>query len=516
MLNLSTVLDESTKRTPTKTALVCGNERLSYHDVSAMTDRIAAGLQAAGIRQGDRVALSCPNLHWFPLAYFGIIKAGAVVVPLNILLSATEIAYHLRDSGARGYICFEGSTDLPFGPRAMEARQTVDDCELFWLIRSGAGLIEGDGFRDFNGLLEATDRPFHPVVTQADDTVVILYTSGTTGKPKGAELTHTNILLNVIQFARLSQAVPEDNHLITLPLFHTFGQTVQMCGGLYNGNTLVLIPRFDPAVVVETLIREKITVFCGVPTMYWGLLHGVSLDNAQVDAIRSTLRLCGSGGSSLPLEIIRAFEAKFQVPILEGYGLSETSPVASFNQLDRPRKPGSVGLPIWGVDIRIVDDKGHPLAAGEKGEILIRGHNVMKGYLNRSEATAEAIREGWFHSGDVGYQDEDGYLYIVDRVKDMIIRGGYNVYPRELEETLLEHPAVSLAAVVGVPDEQYGEEVKAFVIPKEGAHLNADALKDWCRERMASYKYPRLIEVRATLPMTATGKILKRELKSGQ
>lgn len=512
MLNLAVILEESAKVTPQKEAVVCGSVRLTFKQISDMTNQIARGLLAAGIQPGDRVALSCPNLHFFPLAYFGIVKAGAVVVPLNILLSAQEIAYHLTDSEAKGYICFEGSPELPFGPRGWQAFQATLSCQHFWLIKSGANLVANAGAGDFGLLLKQPADPLD-VVTQADDTVVVLYTSGTTGKPKGAELTHANIFFNVAQFARLSEAVSEDNQLVVLPLFHTFGQTVQMCGSLYNGNKMVLIPRFDPHAVVEAMISEKITVFCGVPTMYWALLHGVEITEQQVQQIRENLRLCGSGGSSLPMEIIKGFESKFQVPILEGYGLSETSPVAAFNLLSHPRKPGSVGLPIWGVDIRVVDLHDNEVPRGEKGEIIIRGHNIMKGYLNRPEATADAIRHGWFHSGDIGIMDNEGYLFIVDRVKDMIIRGGYNVYPRELEETIIQHPAVSLVAVVGVPDDQYGEEVKAFVILNEGAEAGAEELKAWCKERMASYKYPRIIEIRDTLPMTATGKILKRELK---
>ncbi|WP_020406804.1 long-chain-fatty-acid--CoA ligase [Hahella ganghwensis] len=513
MLNLATILDESAKNLPEKEAVVCGDIRLTFAQLRDTTNQIANGLIAAGIQPGDRIALSCPNLHFFPLAYFGIVKAGAVVVPLNILLSSQEIAYHLADSEAKGFICFEGSQELPFGPRGWEAFNNSPHCQHFWLIDSGAALVSDTTVEHFSGLLE-NPATTTDVATQADDTVVVLYTSGTTGKPKGAELTHANIFLNVVQFARLSHAQTEDNQLVVLPLFHTFGQTVQMCGSLYNGNKMVLIPRFEPQAVVDAMLKEKITVFCGVPTMYWALLHNVDISEDQVEQIRSTLRLCGAGGSSLPLEIIKGFEAKFHVPILEGYGLSETSPVASFNLLDKPRKPGSVGMPIWGVDIRIVDTENQELPRGEKGEIIIRGHNVMKGYLNRPDATAEAIRNGWFHSGDIGYMDEEGYIFIVDRVKDMIIRGGYNVYPRELEETILEHPAISLAAVVGIPDDQYGEEVKAFVILNEGSNLTDEELISWCKERMAAFKYPRLVEIRESLPMTATGKILKRELKN--
>ncbi len=513
MLNLAVILEESCKLHPDKEALVCGPQRMTYADLHSKTNSIANGLIAAGIKPGDRIALSCPNLPFFPMFYFGILKAGAVVVPLNILLHDEEVEYHLRDSQAKGYICFEGTNELPLGQHGCQAFQRVPQCEHFWSIASGAGLLEAAEATDAGDLLKAADHDSE-IVTEADDMAVILYTSGTTGKPKGAILSHANIFLNVVQFSRLSHAQRSDNQLITLPLFHSFGQSVQMCCGVYNGNKLVLLPKFEPQTVVDTLVRENITIFCGVPTMYWALLNNAEVDDTALAAIRQTLRLCGSGGSSLPLEILKGFEEKFHVPILEGYGLSETSPVASFNLLDIERKPGSVGVPIWGVNMKIVDLEGNEAPRGEKGEIVIRGHNVMKGYLNRPDATAEAIRNGWFHSGDIGYMDEDGYIFIVDRVKDMIIRGGYNVYPRELEETLLTHPAISLAAVIGIPSTEYGEEIKAFVILKENTVATAEELIDWCKEKMAAYKYPRQIEIREALPMTATGKILKRELKN--
>ena len=520
MLSLAVLVDEAARNHPNKTALVCGDTRLTFSELQTRCNQIAAGLVAAGLSPGDRVALSCPNLPWFPIAYFGIIKAGCTVVPLNILLNASELAYHLEDSEAKAFIAFEGRTDVPIGLAAVDAFRQTSACHHLWLIESGQKLVTDavgkDDIASHSALLvsapEGSAADSEIVCSEATDTVVILYTSGTTGKPKGAELTHTNILLNAIMFGRLSEAVADDRQLITLPLFHTFGQTVQMCGSLLNGNTMVLVPRFDPRVVVDLMIAEKITVFCGVPTMYWALLNSVEITPQQVENIRSHLRLCGSGGSSLPLEVLKGFEKKFEVPILEGYGLSETSPVACFNLLSHPRKPGSVGLPIWGVEVRIFNQAGEALPANEHGEICIRGHNVMKGYLNKPEATAKALQHGWFRTGDIGYRDEDGYIFIVDRLKDMIIRGGYNVYPREIEEVLLTHPAISLAAVIGVPDDQYGEEVRACVILKAGKQVTPEALSKWSKEHMAGHKYPRQFEIRETLPMTATGKILKREL----
>jgi long-chain acyl-CoA synthetase len=302
--------------------------------------------------------------------------------------------------------------------------------------------------------------------------------------------------------------------LITLPLFHSTAQTCQMNSGLYGGLRLVLLSRFDPAQVLKTIVEEHVGFWIGVPTMYWSLLEHAASANVDVAAIARCLRVCASGGAPMPLEVLQRFEKTFGVRVLEGYGLSETAPVVSFNQLHRPTKPGTVGFPIFGVDVRCVDDNGRPVPVGERGEVVVRGPSVMKGYYNRPEATEEATRHGWFHTGDIGIFDGDGYLSIVDRKKDMILRGGFNVYPRELEEVLLTHPAVSLAAVIGVPDPRMGEEVKAFIVRKPGAAVTEESLVEWCREQFAAYKYPRIIEFRDSLPIGATGKILKRELKS--
>ncbi|MBE3073714.1 MAG: AMP-binding protein, partial [Actinobacteria bacterium] len=364
------------------------------------------------------------------------------------------------------------------------------------------------------------DQPatFETVLGSPDDTAVILYTSGTTGRPKGAELTHANMLLNAIATRDLgldALGVSPYRSLIVLPLFHSFGQTCQMNAGLYHGSTLVLLPRFDPAVVLETMARERIQQFSGVPTMYWALLHCARAQGIDTTAIAGHLRLCSSGGAAMPAELLREFEERFAgVTILEGYGLSETSPVATFNHPDMPRKVGSIGVAIFANEVRVVDVDGHEVTGDGAGEIVIRGHNVMKSYYKKPDATAEAMRGGWFHTGDVGRRDEDGYFFIVDRIKDLIIRGGFNVYPREIEETLMSHPAVSMVAVIGVPDAALGEEIKAFVVLKQDQAVGEVDLVAWCRERMAAYKYPRHVEFRESLPMSATGKILKRELRA--
>jgi long-chain acyl-CoA synthetase len=345
-----------------------------------------------------------------------------------------------------------------------------------------------------------------------DDTAVILYTSGTTGRPKGAELTHFNMFANaMISTDKLFGLGPETVALCALPLFHSFGQTCVMNCVFYAGGTISLIPRFEPVKAFEIMQRDSVSYFAGVPTMYFYLLNHP--DAGKYDL--SSLRYCSSGGAAMPVEVMHAFNGRHGVTILEGYGLSETSPVASFNHLHRAPKPGSIGTPIWGVQMKCVDPEGREVPVGEMGEIAIRGHNVMKGYYKRPEATAEAIRNGWFHSGDLARVDEDGYFFIVDRIKDMILRGGFNVYPREIEEVLYGHPAIAEAAVIGVRDEALGEEVKAVVAFKPGKSASEEELIAYCKERLAAYKYPRSVEVRDTLPKTASGKILKRELVSG-
>jgi long-chain acyl-CoA synthetase len=365
---------------------------------------------------------------------------------------------------------------------------------------------------EFDQLLADQEPVEEPVERTADDTAVVLYTSGTTGQPKGAELTHPNLRQNcTISSRTLAEFTHEDVLLGALPLFHTFGQTCTMNCAVLSGATVTMIPRFDPEKALEVIERDRVTVFQGVPTMYNAMLHANRADSADL----STLRLCMSGGAAIPVELIRAFEEKFDCPILEGYGLSETSPVASFNHPDRERKPGSIGTPIEGVEMQVRSDDGNELPQGEVGEIVIRGHNVMKGYWNRPEASADAIdADGWFRSGDLARVDEDGYFFIVDRKKDMVLRGGYNVYPREVEEVLYEHPAVQEAAVVGIPDDSLGEEVAAAVVVKEGESLDAQELKAFVRERVAAYKHPRKIWFVDELPKGPTGKILKREIEA--
>jgi long-chain acyl-CoA synthetase len=519
-LNLASALEHSAAQLPDRVAVTFGDTHITYAQLDARATSVAAGLLALGIAPGDHVALSCPNVPWFPIAYYGILKAGAVVVPLNVLLKPREIAYHLKDSDAKAMLVFEGTGDLPMAVMAKAACEEAGCPNL--LVMPGATAAAGS----LSGLTLLTDvmrdgmaSGFETRRRRPDDTAVILYTSGTTGHPKGAELTHLNMLLNAMASRDMFQPAMQGGFaqevaLVTLPLFHSTAQTCLMNTGFVGGFRLVLLPRFDPATVLETMRHEQVGFWIGVPTMYWGLLQYIKASGFDPAPVAQHLRLCISGGAAMPLELMRSFEATFGVKILEGYGLSETSPVACFNQLHQPTRPGTVGQPIFGVQVRAVDDQDRFVATGEPGELVIRGPNVMKGYYNRPEPTDDAMRHGWFHTGDIGTIDAEGYVSIVDRKKDMIIRGGFNVYPREIEEVMLTHPAVAQVAVIGVADERLGEEVRAVVVRKAGADVTGQALIDWCRDQMAAYKYPRSIEFRDALPVSATGKILKRELRT--
>ncbi|MFD1933525.1 MULTISPECIES: long-chain-fatty-acid--CoA ligase [Nonomuraea] len=511
MLNLSIVLEDSARTAPDDTAVVFGDLRLPYSMVDTIANQVANLLVARGVGKGDKVALACPNVPYFPFVYFGILKAGATVVPLNVLLQSREIAYHLDDSDAKALFCFEGTPELPLGERGKAGFEAAEGCEHFFVLPATPLATESEYGESIWAALNGMPGEFQTVQTAPEDTAVILYTSGTTGQPKGAELSHQNMLMNAMVSDEMFPRTPGgDIYLAVLPLFHSFGQTVVMNTGFRRRGTLVLMPRFDPGDALGLILKENVTFFAGVPTMFWGLLTKIHAEGGQAP---TTLKLAVAGGASSPVEVLRDFEQTFGIGILEGYGLSETSPVASFNQLGRPTKPGTIGTPIWGVEMRLIDSDWKTIEGEGPGEIAIRGHNIMKGYYNRPEATAEVMNDGWFRTGDIATRDADGYYAIVDRAKDMIIRGGFNVYPREIEEVLMTHPAVSLAAVVGVPHDSHGEEVKAYIILNAGASITADELVAWCKENMAAYKYPRVVEFRENLPMTATGKILKRELR---
>ena len=501
-LNLAVILAESAFATPDKEAVVLHPFRLTYGQIDALSNQVASSLQERGVNPGDRVGIMLPNVPQFVISYFGVLKAGGVVVPMNVLLKAPEVNFYLGDSEAKFLIGWED-----FAGEALKG--APDGVTVFIVNKPGSDLVP-EGSRSFTELMGGDPR-FDMVPTSPDDTAVILYTSGTTGKPKGAELTHFNLYMNCTTSGSLFGFRDDDVGLAVLPLFHSFGQSSVMNVSMRYGGMISLVPRFEIAAVCEAIQREKVTVFSGVPTMFFGLLHDPSVANYDL----SSLRVAVSGGASMPAEVMTTFEKRFGLTILEGYGLSETSPTASFNQSLAERRFGSIGKRIWGVEMTIFDeeDKALPRGKDNVGEIVIRGHNVMKGYYKNPEATAEAFKGGWFHSGDMGYQDEDGFYFIVDRKKELIIRGGFNVYPREIEEVLYQHPAVQEAAVIGVPDERMGEEVSAVVAMKPGQSVSEEDLIAFTKERVAAYKYPRTIRFLASLPKGPTGKILKKELK---
>lgn len=491
MTNLATNLATTAAQQPDKDALRVSGQGVTYAQLHAMAAKVAGALRAAGIEPGDRVAVILPNVPAFPVVYWGILLAGGIVVPMNPLLKAGEIDFFFTNSGARIAFVWPDFVD--------EATKGA--------VNSGTRIVETGpmGPADFEGgepIAEPTPR-------EDDDTAIILYTSGTTGRPKGAELTHRNIHLNATRSAHDIQSMTADDIVMgCLPLFHVFGLVVGLNAATVAGASLALIPRFDPQAAIEVIEKERVTIMQGVPTMYAAILNHPASDG--MDA--SSLRTCASGGSAMPLEVMRSFEDKLGCVILEGYGLSETSPVASFNMPDRERKPGTIGVAIPGCEMRCVDLEGNEVPVGQVGEIAIRGDNVMKGYWNNPEATAEAIPDGWFRTGDLATMDQEGYFTIVDRKKDMILRGGMNVYPREVEEVIYTHPDVLEVAVVGIPDDLLGEQVGAAVALREGASATPEDIIAFAKERIAAYKYPRTVWFVDALPKGPTGKILRREV----
>jgi long-chain acyl-CoA synthetase len=508
-LNLAVLLRESAKlyeSDESRVALSLGDTELTYAQLHAYVRRFAGALEHLGIDRGQNVALLLPNVPHFTIAYFGCHYAGAAVVPLNVLLTADEIVHHLDDSDAVALVTWEA-----LYPQARAAVDRVDRCRHLIVAKPDGGDVAAEpGTHNMTALIGSADPVDDLPATMPDDTAVILYTSGTTGRPKGAELTHFNMFFNAhYAGTQLMDLGPDTVALATLPLFHSFGQTCIQNATIGVGGKVVLLPRFEPEAALELMSRHRVTYFAGVPTMYFALLHCPAASEYDLSA----LQWCLCGGAPMPVEVMNAFDSKYGVSILEGYGLSETSPVASFNVIDRPKKVGSIGQPIRGVEFKLTDAEGRTIETADvPGEIWIKGHNVMKGYYGRADATAEAIRDGWFRTGDVARRDADGYYFIVDRIKDMIIRGGFNVYPREIEEVLYGHPAVAEAAVIGVPHERHGEEVKAVLALKSGATASADEIVAYCKERLAAYKYPRIVQFVDALPKGPTGKILKRAL----
>ncbi|HET7486669.1 MAG TPA: long-chain fatty acid--CoA ligase [Acidimicrobiales bacterium] len=488
-LNLASILSDSAARSRSRTAVVFGDTSLDYGTLDTFARMFAAALGNLGVEPGQPVALVLPNVPHFTVAAFGCHYAGNPVVPLNVLLTPEELAYHLEDSGAVAVVTWELFADKVVsaagGRHVIVARQDLAD------------LAAPDGCLNFTAVVGMAQPVTEAYPTEADDTAVILYTSGTTGRPKGAELTHANLWSNATTIAGVVSLEAETVALVTLPLFHAFGMTVMHNAVLSVGGSLVLLPRFDAGTALSLMARHRVTFLGGVPTTFVALLEAATGDDDL-----SALKWCVSGGAPMPAALMAAVESRFGVTLLEGYGLSETAPVVSFTMPDRPRTPGSIGYPLPGVEICL-----------KEGEICVRGPNLMKGYLRRPEATAEAIVDGWFHTGDIGEVDEHGAYRIMDRKKDLVLRGGFNVYPREVEDVLHRHPAVALAAVVGTPDERYGEEVKAVITLKPGCTAEPREIVAFCRQHLAAYKYPRIVEVRDELPLGPTGKILKTALR---
>jgi long-chain acyl-CoA synthetase len=464
---------------------------LSYGALDQAAQRAAGLLSAYGVKAGDRVGLQMPNVPYFPIVYLGILRLGAVMVPMNPLLKDREVAYHLTDSGAHVMVGWYGFKEALMGGCEAAGVQAIE-------------VVPGE----FEGLLGRAEAIGAITERAREDAAVIVYTSGTTGTPKGALLTHANIFAGAQTGKELINAQPGGVALAALPLFHIFGLNSIMNCTFYSRGMMTLVPRFEPEKVLEVMERDRVTTFGGVPTMYMALLHQPGREQRDV----SSLDICVAGGAPLPVEVLHGFDEAFGTKILEGFGLSETTGMGTFNLPSRERKPGSIGLPVGGTEIKLVDDAGDEVPQGERGEIVMRGPFVMSGYWGRDDATEQAIRDGWFYTGDIGSADEDGYLYVVDRKKDMILRGGYNVYPRELEEVIYGHPDVLEAAVVGVPDAALGEEVGAAISLRPGSTQTAESLQEYLRERVAAYKYPRLIWFLDELPKGPTGKILKREI----
>jgi long-chain acyl-CoA synthetase len=506
--NLATILRESRQAHPDKPLCHVGDRTFSYAEIDRVSGQVAAGLDRLGIGRGDKVAVQLPNLPEFLFSYFGILKAGAVMVPLNPLLRSPEIAYHLQDCEAKLLITFEAAAE-----EALKATQDIPGLLATYVVSLARDAQRFPGTRPFDDLCagpHSAEFGEH-ALTQADDTAVIIYTSGTTGKPKGAELTHFQMFMNCTTFGQLIALRDDDVIPVAQPMFHVFALSGLLNSAVRYGGTLALLSGFEIEAMLDVVANRRCTIFSGIPPMYIALL---SADIGGRDL--SALRVGLSGGSPIPAEVIRAVEAKFPtIVILEGYGLSEAGAPATYNISATERKAGSVGKPVWGVQVKVIDDDGTELSRGPGhiGEIVIRGHNVMKGYYRNPKATAEALRGGWFHTGDLGYRDEDGYLFIVDRKKDLIMRDGNKIYPREVEEALYEHPAISRAAVIGKPGETVGQDVRAFVVPKAGMTLTAEDVIAHCTQRLAAYKHPGEVRIVDSLPVGPTGKVAKKNLR---
>ncbi|MBI2431252.1 MAG: long-chain fatty acid--CoA ligase [Candidatus Hydrogenedentes bacterium] len=504
-LNLADCLEASAELFPERVAAVMDDFRMTYAELAAAARRVANILASKGLQRGEKVAMMLPNTPHFPIIYYGILYAGATVVPLNVALRRREIEYQLDDSGARLLFVWQD-----FLEEAAHAFEQAEQCEHLVVVEPLPKPSHPAMGESFAALFAAAAATFDVAQTLPEETAVIMYTSAITGNLRGAELSHCNLYLNALAVKEyVLHYQPEDAFIAALPLFHSFGQTCMMNAAFIAGSKVLFVPRFDAGKVLEIIPQENITILALVPTMYYFL---VNFRREQEFSLNS-LRLAVTGGSALPLELAREFTARFGIALLEGYGLTETSPVVSFNPSVAENKPGSIGKPIWGCRVRIMREDGSFAAPGEEGEVVVRGHNVMKGYHSKPEATGQTMLGGWFHTGDLGHMDEEGYIFLTGLKKDMLIRAGMNVYPREIEDVLQAHPGILEAAVIGMPDAVRGEEVKAYIVLRRPAALTEKEISTYCREQLASYKCPRRIVVMDKLPRDVAGRLNKKALR---
>ncbi|QGQ44576.1 fatty acid--CoA ligase family protein [Metabacillus sediminilitoris] len=512
-MNLSSRLSQTVKEYGDKPAFIFEGTETSYSQLEGEINKFANRLRELGIKKGDHVAIILGNSPYFVISLYGALKVGATIIPVNPIYTPYEIAYIINNGDVKAVVTLD--LLIPLLENLHERIQMIEH-----IIVCETPLSENKEELDitklsifhkmvsFTKLLSTSSSQFDGPVLEDEDVAVILYTSGTTGKPKGAMLTHKNLYSNAIDTANYLKISKNDVIVTALPMFHVFCLTVALNAPLMNGATLLIVPRFSPQVITHLIKTYHATLFAGVPTMYNFLLQ---YENASQEDVQ-TLRLCISGGASMPVALLKGFEQKYKVIVSEGYGLSEASPVTCFNPLDRPRKPGSIGTSIINVENKVVNELGEECQPNQVGELIVKGPNVMKGYYKMPEETAYTIRDGWLYTGDLARQDEEGYFYIVDRKKDMIIVGGYNVYPREVEEVIYSHRDVVEVAVLGVPDSNLGEAVKCFVVVKNN-ELTEELLIEYCKEHLAKYKVPGSIEFLEELPKNTTGKILRRALK---
>jgi long-chain acyl-CoA synthetase len=512
-LCLPDILERTAKRYPDKDALIFKEDKMSFKELKDKVDRLATCLSGFGIKKGDSVAILLPNLSPCVISYYAILRIGAIVVMNNPLYSDRELEHQLNDSGARALI----TMDI-FGNRMIDLRRKTGIRQIIYTSVLGTDVKPAEDVYEWEDILSKTSPSPPAVDLSFDDVAMYQYTGGTTGVSKGAMLTHRNLSCNVQQLASwlispLKGGLKEGQgiSLSAPPFFHAFGLTAAMNSSIYLGWAQVMIPRPQPDQLLEAIRKFKPTFIFLVPTMYIGILNHPDFDKVDMKSIK----FCGSGAAALPVQVIEKIQKKTGSPLMEGYGMTEASPITHVNPFGGLRKPGSVGVPIQNTLSRIVDLKDGitPVPVGEVGEIVFKGPQVMKGYLNMPDETAEALKGGWLHSGDLGKMDEDGYFYVVDRKKDMVVSGGYNVYPKEIEDVYLEHPKVAEAAAIGVPHPTRGEQVKLMLVLKEGEGATEEEMIKYCSDKLAKYKWPTMVEFRAELPKSAVGKILKHVLR---